>query len=155
MELPSPNTLVRVFPITVRNTLTKVVGCRMCGEGISYPRQWTVLGRQLVSQMGAQNKTRTIAISPWVSRNLSTRWGHRKWHHKLGQMIPNSIRASPKPDCLASDLWTQWKCLRRITAHRDVTSQSGAKISANPGWYCLKWQGSYPITKRVYPNPLL
>ncbi len=32
-------------------------------------------------------------ISPWVSRNIGTRWGHRKWHHKLDQMVRNYINS--------------------------------------------------------------
>ncbi len=30
---------------------------------------------------------------PWVSRIFCTRWGHRMWHHKLDQMVPNSINS--------------------------------------------------------------
>ncbi len=33
----------------------------------------------------------TLAQSPWVSRNFCARLSHRKWHHKLDQMAPNSI----------------------------------------------------------------
>ena len=32
-------------------------------------------------------------FSPWVSRNFCTRWGHRTWHHKLEQMVPNCINS--------------------------------------------------------------
>ena len=34
-----------------------------------------------------------IHSSPWVSRISCTRWGHRKWHHKLDQMVANSIKS--------------------------------------------------------------